>query len=318
MRIAGGGSSFLRLSSVFHRTSVFALVTSVLLAAFWRVLNEIFSLSLRNGYGSYIVLIPVFSIYVIWSRRQQVFRNLRYDVLPGLLTIAAGIALLAVVLSKPFATFNSFMALDLRYLSLLVCLSGLFLIMYGRHAMRRALFPFALLVLSTPLPASLADKVIAALQTSSTALAYSLFSLLGTPVYRDGFLLRVPGATIEVAKECSGINSSMALVFTLLLVGYETLRTASRRFILLLLAVPLSIAKNAIRIVTLTLLAVHVDKSFLTGNLHHKGGIVFYLIGLAALYPAWKLLQRSERPNVQTSEDLCKHSTQASHEERLA
>ena len=93
--------------------------------------------------------------------------------------------------------------------------------------------------------------------------------------------VHLPGLTIEVAKECSGINSSVALLITMLLVACETLRTTSRRVILVLFAIPLSLVKNAVRIVTLTLLALYVDPSFLTGRLHHQGGFLFYLIALA-------------------------------------
>ncbi len=263
-------------------------------AAAWKPLHEIFRLSLQNGYGSYAILVPLFALYLLWSRRQDVFSNLGCDVLLGPIAIAAGIVLSAVTFFGSLPKANSFVALELRYAALLLSVLGIFLLAFGRGAMGRALFPLFLLWLSVPLPASVAGGIIAALQTSSTATADFLFSLLGVPVFRDGFLLHIPGVTIEVAKECSGINSSMALVFTLLLIGYETLHTSSRRFILVLLAIPVSIAKNALRIVTLTLLAVHVDMRFLTGSFHHKGGIVFYLLGLAALYPLWRLLRRSE------------------------
>jgi exosortase/archaeosortase family protein len=54
------------------------------------------------------------------------------------------------------------------------------------------------------------------------------------------------------------------------------------------------ILKNGIRIVTLSLLAVYVDPSFLFGKLHHDGGIVFFLLGLLLLLPVLLLLQRGE------------------------
>ena len=251
---------------------------------------------------------------MIWSRREDVFSNLRYSLIPGLVTISIGMALEAVILSG--VILNPFVVLELRFSVLLTWLAGTFLMMYGPEAMKRALFPFALLTLTVPLPTPLVDRVITVLQSGSTTAAYFLFSVLGTPVYREGFLLHVPGVTIEVAKECSGINSSIALVLTLLLVGYETLRTPTRRLILVLLAIPVSFAKNAIRIVTLTLLAVHVDPRFLTGSLHHKGGIVFYLVGLAALYPLWKLLRRSENPKVQPSTVRSEESAHIGSESR--
>jgi hypothetical protein len=40
-----------------------------------------------------------------------------------------------------------------------------------------------------------------------------------------------------------------------------------------------------------------VNPSFLTGQLHHEGGILFFLIALALFSPLFRLLQRSEPPH---------------------
>ena len=52
--------------------------------------------------------------------------------------------------------------------------------------------------------------------------------------------------------------------------------------------------KNGVRIVSLSLLASYVDPRFLTGQLHHDGGIVFFLLSLVLLAPLFLLLSRSE------------------------
>jgi exosortase/archaeosortase family protein len=62
------------------------------------------------------------------------------------------------------------------------------------------------------------------------------------------------------------------------------------------LSLPLSVLKNGIRIATLTLLSIHVDPSFLTGNLHHQGGFVFFLLALLILLPVFLWLERSDKP----------------------
>jgi len=69
-----------------------------------------------------------------------------------------------------------------------------------------------------------------------------------------------------------------------------------------LLSLPLSIVKNAIRIVTLTLLATHVDMSFLTGRLHQRGGFLFFLLTLALMLPIWRLLKKAERGSSASAE----------------
>jgi exosortase len=145
-----------------------------------------------------------------------------------------------------------------------------------------------------PLPPTLLDRSIYLLQQGSTEIAYLLFKALGVPVLREGFLLTVPGVTIEVARECSGIRSSVALFITCLLAAHLFLRTKWRMLVFVLLAFPLAIIKNGIRITTLTLLSVYVDPGFLTGRLHHEGGFVFFLLALAILFPVLVLLQKSE------------------------
>jgi succinate dehydrogenase/fumarate reductase cytochrome b subunit len=57
------------------------------------------------------------------------------------------------------------------------------------------------------------------------------------------------------------------------------------------------ILKNGIRIAALTLLAMCVDTGFLCGRLHHRGGVVFFLIGLVLLLAVLLFLQRSKTKN---------------------
>jgi exosortase/archaeosortase family protein len=97
-----------------------------------------------------------------------------------------------------------------------------------------------------------------------------------------------------VAKECSGIRSTQALLITCLLAGHLFLRANWRRAALLVAAVPVLIIKNGVRIATLTLLAVRVDPSFLTGRLHHQGGFVFFALAMLILLPLLWLLQKTE------------------------
>src|SRR5207253_7732635 len=98
---------------------------------------------------------------------------------------------------------------------------------------------------------------------------------------------------IELAKECSVILSSLALLFTSLLAGHLLLRSAGRKTALALVTVPLLMIKNGIRIVTLSTLAIYADPSFLTGKLHSEGGFVFFLLALAVLAPVLWFLQRA-------------------------
>ena len=67
-----------------------------------------------------------------------------------------------------------------------------------------------------------------------------------------------------------------------------------KRSVLVIVAIPVLIFKNALRIGTLAYLAVHVDQRILKSELHREGGIPFFVLGLMLLYPVLAILIKSE------------------------
>jgi exosortase len=145
-----------------------------------------------------------------------------------------------------------------------------------------------------PMPASWMANIIQFLQWSSAVSAAFLFSILGTHVSRSGLVLNLPNLTIEVAQECSSIRSSLVLIITTMVLAHLFLRTFWKQALLVGMAIPLAVAKNAVRIVTIGLLGTRVDPSYLTGRLHHEGGIVFFSIALVAVVILLWLMRRGE------------------------
>jgi exosortase len=168
--------------------------------------------------------------------------------------------------------------------------------LYGKRAVAAARFPLAFLLLMIPPPAGAMEQVQRALQQGSAEASHVLFRLIGEPVFRQGNTFFLPGVTIEVATECSGIRSSIALFITSVLAGYVFLRSAWRRSCLVLAAIPIVVVKNAARIVGLTWLTIHVNPVVLHSSLHHQyGGLLFSALALAMMLPVLVLLHRSER-----------------------
>ena len=113
-------------------------------------------------------------------------------------------------------------------------------------------------------------------------------------VAQDALILSIPGVTIEVARECSSIRSSLMLVVATMVIAQLLLRSPWRKALLVALAVPLSVAKNGLRIFTIAMLGTRVDRGFLNGRLHHQGGIVFFAIALVLVFLLLWLLRRTE------------------------
>ena len=281
-------------AGITKRHLIFVVFIAMSCLVFYKTVSELVRYSLQDDSNSHVILIPVIAFFLIWLERSRIFSVIASAPVPGIGLTFAGLLLfwLSSRLSPQQPGSWSF---SLQIFSILVLWSGGFLLCYGFEALRAAAFSLLFLVLTIPLPDEILDRIIYALQAGSTEITYLIFQLVGTPVVRNGFLLSVPGVTIEVAKECSSIRSSIALLITCLLAAHLYLRTRWKIVVFVLLAMAVSVLKNGIRIATLTLLSIHVDPGFLTGKLHQRGGFVFFLIALAILYPILLFLQKSER-----------------------
>lgn len=285
-----------RTGNVRWRSAAFLAFAMLIGAMVW-FLGSAGNVRVANEYSSQALLIPVLCGYMIWNERDRIFVAPRSGLLEAS-QFLAGAVVAGLCTWYFYAARHAYLFSALLVLSGILMVIATFAALYGSLALRRAVFPLSMLLLSVPLPDSVVQGIISILQAQSAWLAAVLFSAIGVPVFKEGFLLTVPGVTIEVARECSGINSSIAMILTMLLVARQTLNSNWRRAVLVAATIPLSIVKNAIRITALTMLALRVDRSFLTGRLHHQGGFVFYLVAIALMYPLWKLLKRGDRPDV--------------------
>ena len=277
------------------RHASFIALIAVSSLAFYKTLGALVTYSLNNASSSHIVLIPVVAFFLLYIERQHIFSTTRTSIGSGIGLILGGVILQGLANRHPFPQDGNW-PLSLGALAVILVWIGGFLLCYGLAAFRAGAFPLLFLLLMIPFPDVVLDRVIHALQTGSTEIAYLAFQLVGTPVMRRGFVLAVPGVTIEVAQECSSIRSSMALIITCLLAAHLYLRTGWKMWLFVLLSLPVSVVKNGIRIATLTLLSIYVDPGFLAGRLHREGGFVFFLVALLILCPVFLWLEKSDKP----------------------
>lgn len=275
---------------------LFGSFLAVTVLVFWHSISDLVRYSFGHESSSHIVLIPFVSAYLLYIERERIFSRQRYSLFLGLTVVVPGIVLHFVAQGLP--VLDSSEKLSVSALALVVMWIGAFISCYGTSAAQAAAFPLFFLIFVVPLPDVLLDPTIHALQEQSTNISCLLFKMLGVPVLREGFVLTLPRLSIEVAKECSGIRSSMALLITCLLAGHLFLRTKWKIALFALISVPVAIVKNGIRIVTLTMLSMYVNPAFLTGKLHHEGGFVFFLLALAILTPLFLMLERSDRRDI--------------------
>jgi len=286
------------------RNITFTFLSIVAILIIYGPLKELSSNTDYNEYYSHILLIPLVSGYFICIKRKALFSNLEYSYLHGIILLVIGI-LFYIVGREQRAQFN------LNDYSSLITFSGIIfwiggiVLLYGIKTFQKISFPLLFLVFMIPIPALLMDRVIYILQAASAEATHLLFKITNIPFSREGFTFHLPGMTIEVAKQCSGIRSSLGLFITGILAGHLFLKSGWRKVILALLVFPITVFKNGIRITTLSALAIYVDEKFITQSfLHHSGGFIFFIPALLLLGAVVWYFRKSEQKSSSTEKTM--------------
>jgi exosortase len=270
---------------------------------FFPPVSALAKLVLKNETYSHIPLIPLVSLFLLAVQRKSIFAQTGRRPAAGLAVCGAGLALygLAALLREELSS-QAFRSQDVPNDYLTLCMAGAvvwviggFIAAYGVQAFRKARFALLFLVFTIPLPVFLLNGVVASLQRASAEAADIVFRLTGASYHRSGLVFEFSNVAVLVAEQCSGIRSSLALFILSIITGHLFLRTTSKRVILALAIFPITVVKNAFRIVTVTLLANYVDMSFLTNHwIHSSGGIPFFMVAMALFIPLVWALRRAE------------------------
>ena len=282
-------------SSLLLRNTLFTVFCAVGIGVFWAPLYQLTILSLDNSLYSHVILIPLFSIAIIYLKRKDFFLQVKYAPAVGAAVVLTGLMLFLAGQVHQLGLEN-YDYLSLCTSGFVLWLIGGFVGFFGRTAIRKAMFPLLFLFFTVPIPANVLEYSTIFLQQMSAGAVDAIFRMIGLPYMRYGTVFELPELTIKVAEQCSGIRSSLALLVATTAAGYVFLETGWRRLIAVLAIIPITIFKNALRITALTLMASYVDPSWLTDSwLHRAGGRPFFFIALLLWAPILWLLWRSER-----------------------
>lgn len=254
----------------------------VLLAAFGQNLWVLANDAARSDLYSYILLVPLVSGYLLYTRRSQLPKNYVSDYRLTIVSLAAaaGTFVFSYWLTSAGTAPADHSCLALVTLSFLCCLAAGGFFFFGRAWMSSAAFPLAYLLFMVPMPDPMRDALELASKSASAEVANLLFHLSGTPFLRDGAVFQLPNITIQVAQECSGIRSSLVLVMTSILAANLFLKTSWRRVVLVAFVIPLGILRNGFRILVIGLLCANVGPQMIHSPIHTRGGPLFFVLSL--------------------------------------
>jgi len=229
----------------------------------------------RDSYAAHGGFALAFSLFLLFDDRRRLLDSRGRGEPLGLLGIVLGLGL--------FLFGMRIGSLPLQAMSFAPVLAGAVALAFGPVTLRQAAFPLGFLIFMSPLPRLFVRGVTGWLQDFSAAMAASVTSLLGVPIFQNGRFLELPGTSLEVAEICNGLRFLSALVVLTVAYAHMTQRTLSRKALLSLAAVPVAILANAARVTVVTLAVYYIGPQAASGWLHHSIGKAVWALTLVPL-----------------------------------
>jgi exosortase len=222
------------------------------------------------GHG--LLLAPV-AIWLAWKS------GIRADAKGN---VALGITMLVLAVLIRFAAGLAAELFTMRA-SVVLALGGLTVYHYGFKQLLRWWLPFLLACLSIPLPELITQALALPLQFKASEMGAALLRWREIPVLLTGNVIRLPGHELFVTEACSGLRSLTALLALAVLMGGLMFKHPITRVLLVLLAIPIAIVINGVRVFMTGFLVYFVDPKLGEGFMHLTEGWLLFLVSLASI-----------------------------------
>ena len=180
-------------------------------------------------------LIPLVSMYMVWSKRNELCTSTKEISYAGLVVVIASLLLYLTGIRVQQTVIVLF--------SLICLLWGGGLFLYGGQVARKIFPPCAYLVFCIPL--TFLDYLTFPLRIVSSTVSVMLLNGFGISVTQLGTAIHVNaggGFSLDVAHPCSGLRYLLAMISLTVAYAYFTQKSVLKRGILSVAAIPLAMA----------------------------------------------------------------------------
>lgn len=265
-----------------HRLAIVVSCLGALLL-FWPALASLVRFWYERGEYSHAFLIPIFSAAILYSRRREL------GGLPARSSVTGFVLLLLALL---LFLAGSIMGLNTpQRLAIWGSFIGGVWFVLGPSVLRTRPFPFAFLLLSIPLPFFAVSPMSLELKRVATRFSSELLIRMGYWALPDGNVLVAAGHRLEVVDACSGIRSLMATLTLAILIAYSVRARWTCGTVLVLLAIPITLFSNVLRIILVAILLFETGTDLSTGTAHDALGLATFGLGLGMIYLIWRLIR---------------------------
>ena len=256
------------------------LILGVLLVvAFWPILISMYgSWFDENAYMEHGILVMPAAAYMAWAKKDKL------EAIPRQPSAWGGFLLLGGALQAMLAIAAQWIWVS--RMAFLVSLVGCIVAIFGWRMVQELTYPLCTLILMVAPPSFLFARLTVSLQMLASLLGETCLEALGYSVLREGNVLEMVGIKLSVEEACSGIRSLVAIFFMCVLYNYFFVQGRSMKAVILVMAIPVAILGNAVRIVA-TGVAGQYNAALVSGAAHEAFGyvsVVAAALGCVALH----------------------------------
>lgn len=261
-----------------------AILLALWVAAFIPVYPSLLETWFSIANNSHGVLVPFLSAFFIWQKRNQLHKA-------QITSCKWGVVILTI--SMLFYIFSYVGSVTVISRAMIVfSLIGLILYNFGVKVFSIIAFPLFYLIFIVPVPTSIYSLTAFPLQLFATKVSTFFLKVFSIPVYREGNMLYFAQTQLEVAEACSGLRSMVSFIMLSFLFAYLLDKYWFKRTIIVLLAIPLALFVNIIRVTCTGILAHHYGDKVARGFLHDFSGMAVFVLGFILMLCVYSFLDK--------------------------
>jgi exosortase len=262
--------------------AAFCAVAVGIAIVYWDVLRSLGLAWYTDDNYSHGFFIAPLAAYFAWERRAEFTSKPIKPAAFGLIVVAGSLVLLVggILGAELFVSRVSFLGV----------LTGTILFLYGWQRLRVLAFPLAFMLLMIPIPAIIFNQIAFPLQLLASNVGEYGISSLDIPILREGNVLILANAKLEVAEACSGIRSLVSLFTLGLVFGYFVDKRAWVRGLIALSSIPVAILANGLRVASAGVAAHNFGSAGVEGLFHEFSGWVVFLVAFLMMIGFQRLL----------------------------
>lgn len=260
-------------------------VTGVLLVVlYWRVVPDMVLQWKQDENYSHGFLVPLIAGYFLWQSWPELKDKAVAPSNWGFVVLVLGLLQLLVAwVGTEFFTMRS---------SLIVLIAALVLLLFGWQMLKEMALPIGYLIFMVPIPYIIYDIVAFPLKLFVTKVSVWFLQLCGVIVMREGNIIMFPSTTLEVADACSGIRSILSLLALAVAYSFFIQIPAKFRVLIILMALPIAVFTNALRVIVTGFLAQWWGAKAAEGFFHEFAGLAVFALAMVLLVGLGVLLKK--------------------------